>query len=355
MGSPDRILLIRLSSVGDLVLAAPVAERLRSVYPQSRITWLVDSGYESLASLFTAVDEVAVFEHLARHRGPSGIGRLAQELGKFELVVDLQHKLRSAVLCSILNPQRKLSLVKRRGVELLRAMMGRDTVLREPHQAIRNLLVLEKYMPGGVDPDDGLEGVTVPKVRLSQELAVVVRTEFKERFGHRPIVGIVPDSRHYTKAWPYGHLQVLVNMCIEQGFGVVLLGGLDGSAGADFVSRSFSHEHLLTIQGEDLEHLAARISACSILVSPDSGPAHMAGVLGIPTLVLFGPTSAERWKPMGDRVEVMSMGLGCSPCSNHGSNSCPLGSVDCMSLLKPEQVFARLEKTLGNQFSQEPE
>lgn len=347
MKAPEKILIIRLSSVGDIVLSVPVAERLRKLYPQSRITCLVDSGYETLASLFPAVDEVVVFEHLARHRGPSGIGRLARELGYFDLVVDLQHKLRTALLCSLLKPGRRLSMVKRRGMDLVRAIVGKDAILRGPHQVTRNLSVLGEDMLQGLALDGVAVPAEVPEMILARKLVDETGSEFKARFAQRPVVGIIPDARHFTKNWPYGHLKIFVRMCLDRGYGVVLLGGRYGSAGIEFVTASVSHENLLCIQGEDLEHLAVRISACSVLVSPDSGPAHIAGVLGVPSLVLFGSTSAERWAPMGPRVEILNLNLPCSPCSNHGSNSCPLGTVDCMALLKPEMVLDVLERMLG--------
>jgi heptosyltransferase-2 len=86
--------------------------------------------------------------------------------------------------------------------------------------------------------------------------------------------------------------------------------------------------------------LSAAVQACDLVVSNDSGPAHLASALGRPLVVLFGPTSPGRWAPPGDIVRVVSRTLDCSPCSNHGGRRCPIGTHACLEGLEVEVVLA---------------
>ena len=99
-------------------------------------------------------------------------------------------------------------------------------------------------------------------------------------------------------------------------------------------AQSLLQGPMLNQCGGTLESLMSWIAACSVIVSPDSGPAHMAAALEIPVVTLFGCTSPARWAPIGSNAEVVRIGLPCSPCSNHGLNTCPVGTLECMLQLK---------------------
>ncbi len=340
MSDPAHILLVRLSSVGDVLLATPVARALRQRYPQARLSWLVDAGYEPLLTGNPHLDRVVTFDHSGRHRGPAGIGRLAAELGRVALLVDLQHKLRTAVLAARLRPAERLTLVKRRGWGLVRAMLGRDAVLGAPHQIWRYLALLDVAPASAGQEPPRPELVCDPDAggRVRDRLAGSVR---------RPRVGLVPAARHATKAWPLVHWRALAERCQRAGWSVVLLGGDGEAALAAAIGRDLAPGGWTALAGGDLAALAAALAACDLVISPDSGPAHMAAALGVATLVLFGPTSPARWAPIGPRVEVLRQQLACSPCSNHGGQSCPLGTLDCMRQLRPERVWQAAGSMLG--------
>ena len=94
-----------------------------------------------------------------------------------------------------------------------------------------------------------------------------------------------------------------------------------------------------------VDALAAAIARVQLLVACDSGPVHLAGAVGTPALALFGPTSAVRWGPLPPG-RALTLGLPCSPCSNHGSDTCPEGHHRCLDDLTPEQVVAGARELL---------
>ena len=334
-----RIVVVRLSSVGDIIMATPVAHRLRQTYPQANICWLVDAGFESLLVNNTDIDQVVVFDSDGSHQGRKGIRRLAEQLAPVDLYIDLQHKLRTILLGHLLKPQSSRVMIKRKGLDLVRAIVGRDPILSAPHQCIRFLQTLSQ--------DDSFPTQTkvpTPKLHAPQELVKQVKKQLQERFGNRPVIGIVLGSRHVTKSWPMQNITDLARLCEQNDMAIVFL----GDKAEAIKAQSLLQGPMLNQCGGTLESLMSWIAACSVIVSPDSGPAHMAAALEIPVVTLFGCTSPARWAPIGSNAEVVRIGLPCSPCSNHGLNTCPVGTLECMLQLKAPRVYRAILRRLGN-------
>ena len=96
-----------------------------------------------------------------------------------------------------------------------------------------------------------------------------------------------------------------------------------------------------------LDQLTSVIASCALVISNDSGPVHLADAFGVKTLALFGPTSPRRWAPRGPGSGSLSEQLVCSPCSNHGSQACPIGTHACMTALTSQAVLERALAMLG--------
>jgi len=331
------ILLARLSSVGDIVLATPVAARLRAENPEAHMSWLVDSGYRDLVEHNPHIDQVLEYDYIGRHNGTSGVRRLAREIGPVDLMIDLQHKVRTLMLAAVLRPAERRVLVKRRGFGVFRALIGHDAILRSPHQVARYLAVLESG-----ESESQQAPRPVPQLRAAARDLEWARDLLGGSDGPGPIVGLIPGARHETKRWPAINLARLADRCIAKGFRVALLGGESDGPVSRAVSDSMSGRPILVRAGGSLGQLAGLLGLCAAVVSPDSGPAHMAAALGIPVVALFGPTSPERWAPVGSRVKVVGMDLPCMPCSNHGSATCPEGTHECLAALEPERVWQAL-------------
>jgi len=338
MNTPGHILVVRLSAVGDIVLATPVAARLRRSFPRARLTWLVDRGYRQLLEGNPHLDEVVEFDYGGRHRGPGGIAALADRLGTVDLLVDLQNKVRTVLLAAQLQPARRLRLVKRPGFGWLRAVIGRDAILRAPHQVLRNLRVLDELDGAGSPADPRL---VVDERFRDQAEAVIGRPDGMP-------VGLVLGTRHPTKQWPARHWARLARDCRQHGAWPVLLGGAEDASLIEAIGRQLGQAPVASLAGGSLGLLAAVLARLRAVVAVDSGPAHMAAALGIPVVSLFGPTSPERWAPWGTGHRVVRLELPCTPCSNHGSSHCPLGTHECMQQLVPELVWQQLEEVLAH-------
>jgi ADP-heptose:LPS heptosyltransferase len=214
---------------------------------------------------------------------------------------------------------------------LIRALVGKDVILKAPHQIERYLQVLEPEGTHAVHPP--------PLMRVGDDDRKQADEILRACPPGVPLVGMVPGSRHPIKRWPAVHQASLADRCRQAGLGVLILGGRDDVSQARAVTDNMKSRADLVQTGGSLGLLAGLLSRCAVVVSPDSGPAHMAAALGVPVVTLFGPTSHERWAPQGRGCRVERVDLPCSPCSNHGGSSCPLGTLDCMRAISPQSVW----------------
>jgi heptosyltransferase-2 len=158
-------------------------------------------------------------------------------------------------------------------------------------------------------------------------------------------VAIAPGARWATKRWPAERFAEVADALAAGGAAIVLCGG-PGDTDAFAAFRAAFHGKVAAdLSPLPVDALAAAIARIQLLVAGDSGPVHLASAVGTPALALFGPTSTVRWGP-APPGRALSLGLPCSPCSNHGGNYCPLGHHRCLADLAPQAVIAAAREML---------
>ncbi|HET8723186.1 MAG TPA: glycosyltransferase family 9 protein [Anaeromyxobacteraceae bacterium] len=332
------ILVIRYSALGDVVLATSVIDPLRERFPEARIEWVTSPAYAPLLEGLPGIERV--------HRlGSGGIReamRLATALrGRFDLAVDLQNKVRSAVVARAAG-RTVLSLRRRTARQALLSLVGLDPPVRGPH-ATR--IYADLLRPLGIRAP-GPTRVALPPA--ARDAAAVPLAGVP-----RPRVAFAPGASNATKRWPAGRFAEVADALAAGGASVVLAGGpADAEAIATFRSalRSPISADLSNLS---VEGLAAGLAAVDLLVACDSGPVHLAGAVGTPAVAVFGPTSPERWgpRPPGRAVRLP---VDCSPCTNHGGDRCPEGHHRCMEELPAEAVVEAARAVLGSPGGADP-
>ncbi len=333
-GDPRRILVVRLSALGDVLLATPAVRALAGRFPQARLDWLVEAAYLPLVERSPHARAVA-YEKAGAHAGVRGLlglrRRLAEE--RYDLVVDLQDKPKTRLLHSL--APRCLAWSKRTAGEALFSLVGRERPLTRAHAVD---LYFEALAPLGLKPEDRrLE------LRLDPE---------HERAAARivppgRVAAVAPGARWASKRWPPERFAEVVRALAARGFAPLLLGGPGDAELLAAVRASLPGEPVPDTTSLGVGGLAAAIARSAVVVANDSGPVHLASALGVPVVALFGPTSPERWRPLSERSQVVRLPLPCSPCSNHGGASCPLGHHACLRDLPAEQVLAAVERVCG--------
>jgi heptosyltransferase-2 len=324
MTDPASILVVRYSALGDVVLATSILEPLRARFPRARIEWVTDALY---APLLEGLPEVAAVHRLAREGPSSALGLASQLRGRFDVAIDLQHKVRSAAIARSAAPLRA-AFRRRTALGAVLSVFGSDPPLVRAHQT---RLYAEALAPLGAFEPGRL------KISLSAQARVLAADALEGVRG--PAVAIAPGARWGTKRWPAERFAAVADALAAEGCEIVLCGGpSDRDAFAAF--RAATRARVAAdLSFLPIDALAAAIARVGLLVACDSGPVHLATAVGTPVLALFGPTSTARWGPPAPG-RALALGLACAPCSNHGGDYCPEGHHRCLADLAPEAVLA---------------
>ena len=334
--SPD-ILVVRFSSIGDVLLTTPLLRAIRTKWPGARVTMLTKRQFVPLVSQnpnLTEVLEVAPGD---------GIRELVGLIRRVEYthILDLQGGLRTA-------PLRLLAGGPWSGYSHRR--LARELLIRFKYDTYKgHVPVPERYFEAaaalGVVPDGGPPEFFLDSESEATAAAWLSRADVGTR---RPFVAVAPGAAHATKRWPADRWVELVRQVADTCADIVALGGPeDVAVSAEIAARSGTS--VASAAGDlSLQETGAVLKRAAALISGDTGVMHMATGVGTPVVALFGPTVRQfGFFPYGAPASVVQRDLDCRPCSSHGTEQCPLGHHRCMREIEPDMILARLTRTLA--------
>jgi heptosyltransferase-1 len=342
-----KILILKPSSLGDVIQALPVLRLLKLHYPQSEIFWWIDSA---LAMLLESDPDLAGIVRFERKRWakPQYWPEMLRSIRwlrtqQFDLVIDLQCLLRSSAFAWLA-----------RG----KFLVGLDEV-REGARGFYDLAVPRKsFLTHAVDwylavlPPLGVP-VHNHFTWLPERPAVAAEIKRKwfgenSQFAIRnsQLILLQPGARWENKRWPAKHFAELVRRLAEKfpdARFAVLGSGADKPLG-EIISRAAPERCLNLCGATSLPEMIEWIRLGDLLVTNDTGPMHAAAALGKPLVALFGPTEPRRTGPYGQLENVLRLELPCSPCLK---STCHFEKPEeCLRALPPALVFERVQKLL---------
>jgi lipopolysaccharide heptosyltransferase II len=331
---PPRILVVRLSSMGDILLTTPLLRALRERHPAAHITYVTRRAFAPLLEHNPRLTEVIALAPGGRLRP---LARALRER-RFTHALDLHGSLRSRAL-------RWLVPLPWRGYP--RHRLARTVLIRTGRDVYRDRRpVAERYFDAarGLDvrPDGkGLE-CFIPRGTMDKARQFLAATGLG---GERALVALAPGAAHATKRWPLRHWQALAAALTAQGRDVVVAGGPGDVALADAVAAAGA-PHAASAAGRfDPAGSGALLKQARCVVSGDTGLMHLAAAVGTPVVALFGPTvPAFGFTPYQARATVLERDLPCRPCSAMGGPRCPIGTHACLEELLPAEVFEAVRR-----------
>ncbi len=346
MLTAQRILIIKPSSLGDVVHALPVLAMLRRTCAEAHIAWLINSSLAPLLENHPLLDEVVRFdrERYGRMwRNPRAFvdfWRFVAEIRRrrFDLVIDLQGLIRSGLLCRFSGAKQRVGFSEaREGAWLFYSQRVRCPDSAE-HAVEKNLAVLQA-LGLRVDQPEFPLGVRAAERAEATELLARVVGEPIDSF-----TAVIPGARWASKLWPAEKIAALIDRMHAEGFArCVLLGAPDERDFAERVSGACRSGVIDLVGRTSLRQLVALIDLAERVVCHDSGPLHIAAALGKPTVAIFGPTNPARTGPYSDAASVVTHPIECAPCYRR---VCPYGHQNCMRQLEVETVLAEV-RALG--------
>lgn len=333
------ILLIKMSSLGDILHTLPFAAALRERFPKARITWLVHPQFAGFVPDAPTIDEVLYFDKVKFNK--MGLGdklayfremRALLHSKHFDLVIDMQGLFKSAVLAAISGCDNRIGYCEmREGSGLVsKAISGSHS----KDHVIERYLDVARYLGARVET---LDDVRFPMPDLTAE-AKSVKEKLSDKGMHEgaEYVVIVPGARWETKEWPVEHYAALAKKIVADGMYIVLAGGPDDAPKGATIKEQSGSEHVLDLTGQtSLRELAALIRDCKAYISADTGPLHFAAALKKPLVAMYGPTLADRTGPYGsDKASVLLSPAKCAGCLKKHCDD-----WHCMHDITPEMVY----------------
>jgi ADP-heptose:LPS heptosyltransferase len=382
-----KILILKPSSLGDIIQALPVLRLLKLHFRDAEIFWWVDPRFAPLLEGDPDLAGIILFQR-ERWTSPLHWPEMVQSVQwmraqHFDWVIDLQGLLRSAIFGWLSCGGRLIGLDNPREGGREGAHVLYDVALggsKENHAVGRYLSILPSLgVPAHINfqwlPERPTVAATVKakwpqvvsaqdpvladKSRNENQLSTAVPSPLPSdgrgeghgdvRVSHTRWIAIQPGARWPTKCWPAQNFAEFVRLFAQKvpDARFAVMGGASDKPHGEIISRAVP-DRVLNLCGETtLPEMIEWLRRCRLMITNDTGPMHAAAALGVPVVALFGPTDPRNSGPYGQLENVMRIDLPCSPCLK--SYCRWKNSMECLTAISPEMVveFAheRLEKS----------
>lgn len=332
---PDdaRILLVRLSALGDCLHAVPLLGALRAQLPEVRIGWAIQRGGYELLRGHPDVHRFHLFPRKAGLGLPRALAAFRSELREepYDAVIDVQGLFKSGLAAALSGARLRVGLGGVASREGNGMFVNRQVEPQSKHVVDRNLELLRGL---GLDVP---ERVTwpMPEYPWSEPLERFLDSAGTERGRY---VVLNPGTTWQTKHWPVEHFATLAQRLVDElGCSVVLTWGTDSERWLCEVVKEAAPAASVA-PPTSLRELAALLGGARLMVANDTGPLHLAVALGVPTLGLFGATDGERTGPYGSAHRTLSLKppLDCQPCHR---KECARRDLACLHRLDVDLVY----------------
>ena len=342
----ERIVVRGTNWVGDAVMTIPALRQLRRLFPDAHITLATRAWAKGLFADSDFLDDLQV------HEG-SGLRSVVQQVREwrkrnFDLAILLPNSLETALVASLARVPLRIGYATDGRQALLTHPLALPEWRETKHEVFYYLkiiaelewLVRQEQTFLETQPDGSLEVSAARKSGARDFLRARGVGDAK------PLVALCPGSiNSRAKRWPAERYAALADRLIDELGAQVLLVGSSAEAEVSLEVRSQMCNQPLTLTGQtDLAELVATLSLVDLLVTNDTGPAHIASALGRPTLVIFGPTNPLTTRPFSPFGEIVREPPDCAPCM---LRDCPIDHR-CMTAITPSDVFERARTLLAD-------
>lgn len=330
------ILVIRFSSLGDIILTEPIVRALRDNYGEAEILFLTKARYAELPAMFAAVDETHTLDE---DGNLSALTKRLKELD-VDLIVDLHNNPRSAYV---------------------RSKLGIPAVRSQKEWFKRVLTVRWKRL--GVQPKHQIErcAEAVKKLGITVEVApprIVVPHTAREWWAEQKpnnqqlsdYYVLAAGASYETKRAPDELLEgIHRELHSVFGYPVVFVGGAAEQKFLESLARKLNPPPAGVFANLSFSNVAAILQDSRFVISNDSGLAHLAAAVEAPVVALFGPTHPILgFRPLGTRSHAYTVNEYCSPCSLHGNRPCYRQERFCFTRMQPNDIAQVVAKLLNS-------
>ncbi len=327
----NKILVIRVDGIGDLLNSTPAIALLRESYPSAEITVLARPLNAPVLIGNPDVDRILIFDRKGKHRGIAAQLQFYRQLRRerFQLVVAMQTAMWSHFAAFLSGATYRFGRYQKRFRSTLTHTWRGQYRKGETHEVDRNLELVrlicnsegKRKLVFHLSPDE----IATAKAQLA--LRGIIPDTF--------LIGIHPGGSSFDKRWPEKQYAELADRLSHQyNATVLLLRGPEEAALVENIEKAME-ARAIAYAPASIRELGALLSCCDLVVCNDSGPMHLAAALDVPMVAIFGPTDHVAWHPLSENASIVRRDMPCWPCSAH---KCKIG-WECTKKLPVEPVW----------------
>jgi lipopolysaccharide heptosyltransferase II len=318
-----KLLIIRLSSLGDILLTTPVIRAIKKDYPKIKIDFVLRKEYHDLLKLNPYIDDIFLFSNDKNET--KKLNTVIQK-NNYDLIIDLQNNIRSKRL--LRNSNAFIKTFKKNNLKKFLLVHFKINKLKNA------LSITERYAQ------------TLESLKLDKEGLDLFsdRDPVQLKGDNTKLVGLCPGAKHFTKMWSKEYFIELGMLLEQNGYRVVLFGGKDDELLCDEI-KSTLPEAINLCNDNDILQTVANMKMCKTIFSNDSGLMHTVTAVKVPLIAFFGSTVREfGFTPYKSRSLVLeNNNLSCRPCSHIGRSKCPKKHFKCMLDIPPQLAFNKFK------------
>lgn len=347
----ERIVVRGTNWVGDAVMTVPALRELRQLFPGAHVTLVTRPWAQELFVEADFLDDLLVYDR-------KGIGSVRAQVRewktrRFDLALLFQNAFEAALIPALARvPFRVGYATERRGFLLTHPVSLPDwrSSRHEVFYYLNLVATLERFVTGTRRSPEEYQPNAQLRITEARRAAAVNLLAERGVKGDRKLIALCPGSiNSRAKRWPSERYAALADLLIENQFQVVLIGSPDELDVSREVASKMRHQPIVLTGRTSLSQAIEVLDVVELLITNDTGPAHIAAALGRPTLVIFGPTNPLTTQPFSSSAQIVRHPPDCAPCM---LRDCPIDHR-CMTAISPEEVLERARKMLSSERHEE--
>ena len=337
----QNILVVKLSAIGDVIHALPVSYAIKESFPDAHLTWVVEPPAYDLLTMDSCVDEIITF-HKKEFKSIGGFltnyGPFKRQIQRrsYDAVLDLQGLFKSAAIARLAKAPVKLGMCNMRELSdrISRPVIG-------PHAQGH---IVERYLDVARALGCRVDQVMFPLAVPEREADLTCRI-FSQAGGNmgNPYVVFAIGANWPNKRWPIEYFAELSDWLYAQRLIPVIVGGgaVDEQRAAELCAAA-EIPPINLVGRTNFKQLTCVLQHAQLTIGGDTGPVHLSAGVGTKTIMVMGPTDANRNGPYGQLENAIEVERSCKYCWNR---ACPKG-LDCLADITVQQVRAKVEELI---------
>ncbi len=345
-----KILIIRQSSIGDIILTTPLVRCVRQAYPNAQIDFLTNQEFTDLVRHNPHISNVITYD---KKTGFAGLYALKKQLmaEKYDWIIDLHNSLRSRFLrlfSKIISDVKEISVYEKPYIARKLLINFRKDIYPKPYKK-----VLLKYFDALYSVNKNIQyDNNGTEVFFGEENTKKINDLLEN---NTQIITVCPAASAFTKQWLPEYFANLIKKLFEyynfdnqnkhqNNVKIILLGGKADIEVCENIKKMVDNQintDLIILAGKcNLLDSAALLARSNVVITNDTGMMHLAEAQKKPVLAILGSTvEAFGFYPFLEKSKIVEEDLACRPCSQSGENACPKGHFKCMKDILPEKIY----------------